>query len=58
MAFEDKRSNQGKIDKTKRKNVQVLAKANALKPKAIIAGPPKTQQSKNFIFIFSLIILM
>ena len=29
-----------------------------LKPKAIIAGPPKTQQSKNFIFIFSLIILM
>ena len=29
-----------------------------LKPKAIIAGPPKTQQPKNVIFIFSLIILM
>ena len=29
-----------------------------LKPKAIIAGPPKTQQPKNFIFNFSLIILM
>ena len=29
-----------------------------VKPKAIIAGPPKTQHTKNFIFIFSLIILI
>ena len=29
-----------------------------LKPKAIIAGTSKTKRSKNFIFIFSLIILM
>ena len=30
MAFEDQRSNQGKIDKTKSQNVQVLANANDL----------------------------
>ena len=35
-----------------------LGQLNILKPKAIIAGTSKTQRTKNFLFIFSLIILI